>query len=127
MVPEMRFFPRRDQEHGPCKQKSDAEDDEQRSAEELDRPRIGDHQVRNRRHAEGCYGGEQPVAEDRAESRRKSAPESLGYGPLDAKDIDRSDGRGYEQPNADAGEHQLDAGQDDMRAGRQVPIAACLC
>ena len=37
------------------------------------------------------------------ETRRESAPESLGYGPLDAKDIDRSDGRRYEQPNADAG------------------------
>ena len=27
----------------------------------------------------------------------------LAHGPLDAKDIDRADGRRYEQPNADAG------------------------
>ena len=50
------------------------------------------------------------VTKHGADTGGKAAPESVGNGPLDAKDVDRPDGRRYQQPDTNAGEHQLDAG-----------------
>jgi hypothetical protein len=67
-----------------------------------------------------------PISElNPAVPRGDAGPEAPGRRPLDAKDIDRPNGRGYQHANAHAGKHQLDAGKDDMRAGQQrQPIAA---
>ena len=107
------------------KREAHAEDDEQQAAEQLDRSGIGDHHLGDRRHAEGCDRREQPVTEDGTKTRGDARPEAPGRRPLDAKDIDRPNGRGYQHANAHAGKHQLDARKDDMRAGQQMqPIAA---
>ena len=103
-------MPRRDQQHGWREEQAGAEDDQQDTAKELDQTGISDYHVGDRRHAEGGDGREQPVTKHGADTGGKAAPESVGNGPLDAKDVDRPDGRRYQQPDTNAGEHQLDAG-----------------
>ena len=95
-----------------AKPKGEQED----AADELDHTGIGGHHIGNRGDAQSRDCRKHAVAEHGADARGKSAPEAARRGALNDEHVDRSDRRRHEQPDADAGKHQLNARKHDMSA-----------
>ena len=63
-----------------------------------------------------AMAAKQAVADHGADARGKAGPEAAGHRPLDDEDVDRPDRRRHQHADAEAGEHELEGGQDDLRA-----------
>jgi hypothetical protein len=84
---------------------------------------IGDHDVGDRLDAEGGNRRQQAVGKDGADTSGKPAPEAARNRPLNDEDIHRPNGCRHQHADGNAGKHELDAGQHDMRAELQgAPI-----
>jgi hypothetical protein len=95
---------------------AEAEHHQQQTANELDRVSISDHHVGDRLDAEGGNPREEAVSKDGADTSGKPAPEAAPNGPLNDENIHRPNGCRHQHTDGNAGKHELDAGQHDMRA-----------
>ena len=101
---------------GLVNEQRDPKDDQQQAADELDGARMGRHDIGNGADAERGDRGEHAVAEHGAKARGKPGPKAARHRPLNDQHVDRPDRRRHHDADADAGKHELDGGENDLRA-----------